>query len=585
MAALNTCGQHERALEVASDFDDTSLDELHLDIRLELLMYRGQALAGLGQRAEALATFLSALRQCRAAGGFKAAEVGLLLLAASVADATSAHERLCTRRKLILEAVELSEAIGGCGHSTEAYEACAKVHAEMGEHEAAYGFLAKAVEAKGQALTASALNRSVALQISHQTERAKAEANHHREMAATLQRSNAALQTLARIGQEITAHLDERTVFNVLASNIGELLAADHLSVYVLQASGQTLVCEFGVEEGGQLPELSVALSDDRSLVAQCARDRSVLAVQWDPESSPSGRVISGTRPTVSLLFAPMVVGDRLLGVASVQSRSAHAYTEREQQIFLSLCAYVAIAFANAQAYRDLTTAQAELARTNEMLHRAYLQQEEASNTDPLTQLRNRRFITEQLEKETALVARLPVDESGRRAMELVFFVIDVDHFKAVNDTWGHAAGDAVLRQIAERLRRIARQSDYVVRWGGEEFLYVARMSSPIEAPVVAERICSAVAHEPFVLPGDGQLPKTCSVGFAPYATACDAGGIGSWERSVELADQALYKAKQEGRNRWVGFLPCDPRHGSPNASLRSHEQPSLALVGRVSAQ
>ena len=101
--------------------------------------------------------------------------------------------------------------------------------------------------------------------------------------------------------------------------------------------------------------------------------------------------------------------------------------------------------------------------------------------------------------------------------------MVDLDHFKDVNDRHGHAAGDAVLVQMQERLREVFRESDYLVRWGGEEFLVLARATRRDEARVVAERIRRAVADREFLLPDGERLRKTCSIGFACFPFVPDA--------------------------------------------------------------
>jgi diguanylate cyclase (GGDEF)-like protein len=135
---------------------------------------------------------------------------------------------------------------------------------------------------------------------------------------------------------------------------------------------------------------------------------------------------------------------------------------------------------------------------------------------------------------------------------DLVFFMVDLDHFKEVNDRHGHAGGDAVLVQMQERLREVFRESDYLIRWGGEEFLVLARATHRDEAKVVAERIRRAVADREFVLPDGSRVQKTCSIGFACFPFLPGAPRLISWSEVVELADQGLYLAKRSGRNAWA---------------------------------
>jgi diguanylate cyclase (GGDEF)-like protein len=180
-----------------------------------------------------------------------------------------------------------------------------------------------------------------------------------------------------------------------------------------------------------------------------------------------------------------------------------------------------------------------------------------ASLTDPLTGLHNRRFLTMHIEADIALSVRR--HESGPRAevsaddADLIFFLVDIDHFKQVNDQFGHAAGDAVLSQMRHRLLAIFRESDYVIRWGGEEFLVVARGARRDRAAELAERARAAVADEPFTLPDGRALAKTCSIGYACFPLARAIPRVPGWQAVVEIADMALYSVKNSGRNGWSG--------------------------------
>jgi len=147
--------------------------------------------------------------------------------------------------------------------------------------------------------------------------------------------------------------------------------------------------------------------------------------------------------------------------------------------------------------------------------------------------------------------------------------MIDVDHFKAVNDVHGHAAGDAVLKQCAAVLQRQLRESDTLVRWGGEEFLVLAHQTSAADIHLLAERLRAGIASHEFLL-DDGQvLRKTCSIGYACHPLGRGAAGEPpmDWNDSVALADQCLYVAKASGRDHWVGVSAWDL------ALVRSHPE------------
>ena len=160
------------------------------------------------------------------------------------------------------------------------------------------------------------------------------------------------------------------------------------------------------------------------------------------------------------------------------------------------------------------------------------------SSHDVLTALPNRRSFAQAMDRELDRVAR-----SGDVALLLM---VDIDHFKLVNDTYGHLAGDEVLRQVALRLLDCVRPMDTVARYGGEEFAVVLPNCSYTYGEVVAERIRHSMEDTPILLSSGQSLSLTVSVGGA-YAPQWVRSEAAIW---VERADRQLYRAKREGRNR-----------------------------------
>ena len=202
----------------------------------------------------------------------------------------------------------------------------------------------------------------------------------------------------------------------------------------------------------------------------------------------------------------------------------------------------------------------AELETLAVALQRESAALQEASLTDPLTGLRNRRFLTQHIETDAALAVReyeshFHYGAKLRDEAGLIFYLFDIDCFKHVNDRYGHAAGDAVIRQMSARLIAIFRDTDYLVRWGGEEFLVVARATPRSHAAELAERARLAVAEQPFDL-GDGRLlSKTCSIGFCCFPLSTQHAAALDWGAVLKIADAALYAVKSAGRNGWLGAL------------------------------
>lgn len=163
------------------------------------------------------------------------------------------------------------------------------------------------------------------------------------------------------------------------------------------------------------------------------------------------------------------------------------------------------------------------------------------SERDPLTDLANRRHFL------------AVMDRHAKDVFTGALLMIDIDHFKHVNDRHGHAAGDAVIVEVSRRIAQAVRSEDLVVRWGGEEFLVFARNVAPDQLQLLAERILYIVGEQAVQTPA-GALRVTCSIGFAHFPLPPAQLAL-HWEQAVNWADMALYTAKSQGRNRARGIV------------------------------
>lgn len=196
-----------------------------------------------------------------------------------------------------------------------------------------------------------------------------------------------------------------------------------------------------------------------------------------------------------------------------------------------------------------------ELRVANEHLRDYSARLETASLTDPLTRLWNRRYLGNQLVADLAYFHR-QLSRPSMHGHAMVFALIDIDFFKQVNDRHGHAAGDEVLDQFARLLEDLTRTGDYVVRWGGEEFLIVFRPLPEREIPRLCARIVDGVREKPFALASGETLKMTCSVGVCAYPPFRDKPGAFDWEQTIALADKALYHIKRDSRDNWCWIRP-----------------------------
>jgi diguanylate cyclase (GGDEF)-like protein len=193
---------------------------------------------------------------------------------------------------------------------------------------------------------------------------------------------------------------------------------------------------------------------------------------------------------------------------------------------------------------RRMRHSNAQLRTSNELL-------QVASERDPLTGLANRRYLLAAMERSASLGG----------GFQGAMLLIDIDHFKRINDVHGHAAGDAVLVEVARRLRSALRDQDLTVRWGGEEFLIVVDTLPQDEVEALAERLLSAIGAEPVGI-GAQPLTVTASIGFAVFPIEPARLPL-TWERAIDLVDTAMYLAKAHGRNRAYGVRALHEEAGA----------------------
>jgi two-component system cell cycle response regulator len=237
------------------------------------------------------------------------------------------------------------------------------------------------------------------------------------------------------------------------------------------------------------------------------------------------GMIVASPKDLASIAMIPLRCLDELIGSINLCSSDPNRFTVHHASDFLAhLGAIASFSIENA-------------------VNRARLRQ--SGFTDVLTGWHNRRYLQARMKEELA--------RSCRDGRNLVCMMLDVDHFKRVNDTWGHAAGDSVLSEMAQRIDAEVRASDVAARLGGEEFVILLPNTRSVDGQRLAERIRNAVAAAPFELPGGAQIEVTVSIGIAEFAPGAGDGDLRSLgEALIARADAALYAAKAAGRDRVV---------------------------------
>jgi diguanylate cyclase (GGDEF)-like protein len=323
-------------------------------------------------------------------------------------------------------------------------------------------------------------------------------------------------QTLGEAARVLQAEHDPDRILGVLGDLLQRVLPMTGLAIFEADWERDCLIPRvLAGSEVVKLRDLHFPMSGG---ITGWALARGVPYNCGDTTTHPAANTIPGTggdESSESLLVIPLIAGDHRIGVLDVWRNGIDSFSDRDLEHCALFAHVTAAAWNNAQLYREL---------------------EARVHTDALTGLRNTRWLDETAPQETARCLR-----SGSNIGVLL---LDLDHFKQINDTGGHAAGDRVLREVALVLRSVVRTGDDVVRFGGEEFLVMLHDSGSGGALRVAEEIRATLAARKPVLHG---MRVTASIGVAVFpmhgATLDDA---------IRVADLAMYEAKAGGRDRVV---------------------------------
>jgi two-component system, cell cycle response regulator len=338
---------------------------------------------------------------------------------------------------------------------------------------------------------------------------------------------------LVDILHEVTGDLTANEIYHLLARRVARALGVSHCAVVLARAGDEAGTVATAFEnaklqnarvELERFPEIRRALEAREPVLVEDVAS-SPLFVSAGPPLALDGTEVA-VRSSIALPFAIDGQGAEGGGVFLLRRTREQPPLTREDVAFAD--AVIGAAVAVVQRAQVIETALADNARL-----------EQLATTDPLTELLNRRALTERLNKE--------MERALRYDSSVALLMIDLDHFKRVNDTHGHLVGDAVLREVAELLLREVRGSDLVGRYGGEEFLVVLPETDDEGAASFAERVREHVATHEFPAREPGlTLRMTASIGVATFPAA----RIESVEDLFARADAALYRAKADGRDR-----------------------------------
>lgn len=338
-------------------------------------------------------------------------------------------------------------------------------------------------------------------------------------------------QAIYKVGKEITSQLSKRSIFKVIADEINSLVNFDVFHIVLYKFKTNRYEYQLVVEDGNEI-KIDNSFVMKNTFADYCINNKSEILmgeiekeyfryIDGTIEDLQELKMIKNSKHKLlpqSLIFVPMILRDKVIGMISIQSYEKNKYAIKDLATLKILASYTSIALENARLYKEV---------------------EYYATYDALTGIYNRR---EALKRYYNLYDKTKVDSKG-----LTVIMIDIDNFKKINDAYGHQIGDTTLTSVSKTIKSAIRATDIVGRYGGEEFIVIIDNLDIDKAKQIAERIRGEVSR--LTIPVETKEPVriTISLGISTLGKTKNTAN-----KIIEFADKALYEAKNSGKNKVV---------------------------------
>ena len=329
------------------------------------------------------------------------------------------------------------------------------------------------------------------------------------------------LSTLYDVGKAVTSELNFVKLQNMILDIVARVLKAEKGSLMLIDDAEKTMTIGVAIGLSEEITR-DTRLEVGDSVAGWAVKNRKFLFVKNVEEDKDFLAIKKQNIKAGTLMCAPLISKDKIMGALNVSKNTPGSFSDSDFELFVNLANQVAIAIDNARLYRYAVT-------------------------DEMTKLYNHRYFQQRLDEELM--------RADRYEDHISLLILDVDHFKHFNDTYGHPEGDRVLKTVAKLIEKSIREIDIPARYGGEEFVVICPERSGSSALVPAERIRKAIEAFDFRINGV-HVPITVSVG-----AACYPDNATTKAELIKKSDTALYYSKENGRNRSTLYNPIMVEH------------------------
>lgn len=395
----------------------------------------------------------------------------------------------------------------------ESYHLLYTVHKELNNSDESLLYLEKYIEIDDQIYDYEQNQLMAKMNLKHTKREAKLYKNLYDKT-----------ELLSSIGQKVISNLNINSIIEIIHREINKLFNCNCFGVAVYESEKNEALYQL-INENSVIREITFNIEDDMSFISYCIKNKkdiiiSNAEVEYDKYEIANSKCVSICKNQKSMIFTPMIIKDKVVGLMSVLSNKKNAYDKNDLHTLKILANYSAIAIDNAMNYKKV---------------------EIKAIYDQMTG-----FLTKY---EVIRLGQILYEKYKENKINFSIIMIDIDDFKIVNDTYGHYYGDKALSLISQTISKCIRASDYIGRYGGDEFLLICPGAKQKEAMEVAERIRKTVYNKSFDLGDDITVNLSLSLGVYEFSYIDE-----SFTDGMKMADKQMYSAKRNDKNKVVSI-------------------------------